>query len=41
MTATELKKLKLKELQALATEKGIKKISGLKKDELIELLEKT
>lgn len=41
MTATELKKLKLKELQAFATEKGIKKISGLKKDELIELLEKT
>lgn len=41
MTATELKKLKLKELQAFATEKGIKKISGLKKDKLIELLEKT
>ncbi len=39
MTTAELKQLKLKELQALAGEKGIKKISGLKKDELISLLE--
>ncbi len=40
MTTAELKKLKLKELQQLAAEKGIKKISGLKKDELIEVIEK-
>ncbi len=41
MPTAELKKLKLKELQQLATEKGIKKISSYKKDQLIELLENT
>ncbi len=40
MTTAELKKMKLKELQALANEKGITKISGLKKNELIEMLAK-
>ena len=39
MTVSELQNLKLKELQELAKEKGIKNISKLKKDELIDLLE--
>ncbi|MBR5613756.1 MAG: transcription termination factor Rho [Clostridia bacterium] len=36
MTAEELKKLKIKELQKLAHECGIKKVSGYKKTELVE-----
>ncbi len=36
MTAEELKKLKIKELQKLAHERGIKKVSGYKKTELVE-----
>lgn len=38
MTVSELQNLKLKELQELAKEKGIKNISKLKKDDLVELL---
>ena len=38
MTVSELQNLKLKELQELAKEKGIKNISKLKKDDLINLL---
>ncbi|MBQ2932087.1 MAG: transcription termination factor Rho [Clostridia bacterium] len=38
METTELKALKLKELQILAAEIGIKKISGMKKSELIEAI---
>lgn len=39
MTTLQLKELKLKELQKLAAECGIKKISTLKKGELIEKIE--
>ena len=38
MKTTEIENLKIKELQALAKEKGIKNISKLKKDDLIRLL---
>ncbi len=38
MTVSELQNLKLKELQELAKEKGIKNISKLKKDDLVNLL---
>ncbi len=38
MTVSELQNLKLKELQELAKEKGIKNISRLKKDDLVNLL---
>ena len=38
MTVKDLQNLKLKELQELAKEKGIKNISKLKKDELINFI---
>ncbi len=39
MENTELKTLKLKELQAIATEIGIKKVSGMKKSEIVEAIQ--
>ena len=39
MKNTELKTLKLKELQTLATELGLKKVLGLKKSELVKAIE--
>ncbi len=40
MEKAELKKMKIKDIQSLAKEKGIKNITRYKKDELIDLIEK-
>ena len=41
MENTELNTLKLKELQTLAAEIGIKKVSGMKKSELVKAIQET
>ena len=41
MTQSELSKLKIKELQELAKDKGVKNLSKLKKEQLVEILSET